>query len=131
MQQRIGAVALLAQRVELGLPGRQQAGGARTGAQQRDRRDDAEQDDAEAQHQRCGVIAVECGEGREVVGHQRRSGLRVCGIRQQGRHRNDGFESLTRRMRVFAPSPDRVRHFRAPARQPSSRDTARRQLPIV
>jgi hypothetical protein len=119
MQQRVGAVALLAQRVDLGLSRRQRMPGAHTRAQQRDRGDHAEQDDAEAQHQRRRLVPVERRDCGEIVGDQWQPLLfGPCRIGQQ-RREGGHLESPARRMRVPAPSPDRLRHFRAPARQQS------------
>ena len=118
MQQRDRAVALLAQVVDLALARHQRLPRARAGAQQRDRRHHAEQDDAEGERQRGQLMPVERREGIEVI---RKRLPRCLGARivRRGHGRQNGtrkMESPAPRKRLSAPCPDRVRHVRAPAR---------------
>jgi hypothetical protein len=120
VQQRDRAVTLLAQVVDLALPGGERLVGAPARAQQRDRRHHAEQDDTERQRQRSQLTPVKRRERVEII----RERLQRMLVRPRDVRREDGrpdggahgLESLAPRMRLSAPCPDRVRHFRAPAR---------------
>ena len=129
-EQRVGAVALLAQLVDLGLAGGEALRGARARAQQRDGGRDREQDDAERERERRELVAVERREGIEIVGDRterrhlrlggRRSGSSVAAATTQAwsnrpRH---GCVCCPHRLRI-------VSGISVPLPQQSRRDTAR------
>jgi hypothetical protein len=125
-QQRVRAVAFLAQFVDLGLLGGELLGGAPARAQERDGGRDREQDDAERERQRGDFVPFKRRDRIEIGSDGRKRRVRL-GVRRHRQEHDEAearragcCESFAPRMRlVSAPFPDRVRHFRAPARQRS------------
>ena len=114
-QQRIGAVALLAQFIDFRMAGGEPVCGARACAQQRDRGRHAKQDDTERERQRGEFMPLKRCECIEIVGKRMQHAALCPGrIGQKGRQSRAALgESPATRMRFAAPSPDRVRHSRA------------------
>ena len=130
-QQRIRAVALLAQLVDFGLPVSKLLRGSPARPQQHDCGCNRKQNDAKAECERGNLMPLERHQRIDIVGErtQRRLRLGGCRVRQHNCcPGDDGLaESAAPRLRFLpAPSPDRVRHFPVPLRRSNPvRETAR------